>query len=79
MREMSDEQFKATARELALGLLGLMERKGISGDDAPAIIAAALGECLAQLLGGVFPAVERMRDIADIWEGQALGKSESAH
>ena len=69
---MTDDQFIETSKQLALAVLTLCERKGISGEDTAHLAGAALGEVLAQHLGP-FGAVERLRGIADTFEAQCLG------
>ncbi len=60
-----------TSRQLALAVLAIGERKGMSRADVAELAQMALGEVLAQHLGLV-GAVERLRDLADVIERDLL-------
>lgn len=70
---MTDREFVATSRAMALGILAACHRSALSPDDATAVAGAALTESLAQMLGPV-GAVERLRDLADTIERQLLAE-----
>lgn len=71
---MKEQELIATSRTMAVALLEAAARKGVSGDDLTALATNALIEVLGQRLGTVFAVVERLRDLADIVERQALGE-----
>lgn len=73
---LTDEQFFATSRTVAMAILAAAEQKKLSSDDVVAIASSALSEILAQNLG-VFGTVERLRDLADVFERQALDAQHS--
>lgn len=60
-----------TSRQLALAVLAIGQRKGMSGADLAELAAMAMGEVLAQHLGMV-GTVERLRDLADVIERDLL-------
>lgn len=68
---MTDREFRATARTMTIAFLAACQRGGRDSDDAAALAGAALAETLGQLLGPV-GAVERLRDLADVFERQLL-------
>ena len=69
---LTDDEFNAAARQWAVTLLGMLDRLPVEGDQAIKMLSAAFSEVLAQRLGGIPQAVERMRLMADVWERQAL-------
>lgn len=69
---MTDEELNESSRAIALGLIEMSARKGLVGDVVTALYTNALLELLGQQLGSVFAVVERLRDVADIVERQAL-------
>jgi hypothetical protein len=73
MSELTDSEFTATARTMALGVLRACQEQRLSSDTAAALAGAALTEALGQLLGPV-AAIERLRDMADLFEAQCLGE-----
>lgn len=68
---LTDEQFAASSRLLALSLARSCESRGIPADEAAGVLSAAFLELLGQWLGPV-GAVERLRDLADIAERQVF-------
>lgn len=68
---MTDDEMTTMSRSLALAVLQAVEKRGLSGDAATAVVSEAFMEALGQKLG-VFGAVERMRLLADIAEQQVL-------
>lgn len=70
--EITDSEFSEASRQWALGMLGMLDRLPVDRDQATNLLAAAFSEVLAQRLGGIPQAVERMRLLADLWERQAL-------
>ena len=73
---MKSDELISNSRAIAIGLLELCQRKGATGDEITAMATNALIEVLGQRLGGIFPVVERLRDLADICECQALAESQ---
>jgi hypothetical protein len=71
---MTDAELIESSRAIAFGLMELAVRKGALGDELTALCTNALIEVLGQQLGSPFAVVERLRDLADIVEAQALGK-----
>lgn len=69
---MTSDEKNQLSRTTAIGLIELCKRKGASGDEITSIATNALIELLGQRLGNVFRVVERLRDLADICERQAL-------
>lgn len=69
--QLTDQQFLATSRTVALALLASCQAKHLSPDDTAAVTAAALTEVLGQILGPI-GAIERLRDLADTFERQFL-------
>lgn len=70
-RKMTDEQFTLVSRAMATAYSDTVARSGMSPDDATNLAGASLAEIMAQQLG-VFGAVNRLRDLADVLEKQAL-------
>lgn len=70
--QITDTEFTEASRLWALAMLGMLDRVPVDGEQATNLLAAAFGEVLAQRLGGIPQAVERMRLLADLWERQAL-------
>lgn len=68
---LTDRQFAATSRGLALGILAACQARQMTRDDMAAISSAALIEALGQLLGPM-GAVDRLRDLADVMENQLI-------
>lgn len=68
---MTDQQFSLAAKAMAKEYSDTVARSAMSPDDASNLAGAALGEILAQQLG-VFGAANRLRDLADVMEAQAL-------
>lgn len=75
---MTEQELIESSRAIALGLLRLAERKGATVDEVTALCTNALIEALGQRLGSPFAVVERLRDIADIAERQALGENRAS-
>jgi len=73
MMELTDCQFTATVRTMALGVLLACQERDLSPDTAADLVGSALVEALGQLLGPV-GAIERLRDLADLFEAQCLGE-----
>lgn len=69
--QLTDQQFIATSRSVALALLASCQAKHLNRDDTAAVAGAALTEALGQLLGPI-GAIERLRDLADTFERQFL-------
>lgn len=72
---MKSDELTANSRALAIAILDLCQRKGATGDEITALATNALIEVLGQRLGDIFQVVERLRDIADICERQAIAES----
>lgn len=72
---MTEQELIVSSRAIAAGLLELAKGKGASGDDITALCTNALIEILGQKLGTEFALVERLRDLADIIEIQAMGEN----
>ncbi|CDO36008.1 hypothetical protein [Novosphingobium sp. KN65.2] len=68
---MTEKQFVATSRTMAVGIVTACEMAGIPRHDAALLTVAAAMEALAQLVGPV-PAIEKMRDASDLAEQQLL-------
>lgn len=68
---LTDKQFTATARTIAIGILAACHQKEIPADETAAIAGAALFEVLGQILGPI-AAVNHLRDIADLTERKLL-------
>lgn len=68
---MTDEQFAGAVHALSLSLSMMIERRGIPEADSSKVLTAALAQSLAQAIGPA-PAVERLRDYADLMEAQML-------
>ena len=60
-----------TSRQLALAVLAIGQRKGLPGGDLAELALMAMGEVMMQHLGLV-GTVERLRDLADVIEGDLL-------
>lgn len=71
--EITDAEFAKAARQWAQALLAMLDKLPVDGEQATNLLTAAFSEVLAQRLGGVPQAIERVRLIADVWEAQALG------
>lgn len=75
---MTDEQFAGAVHSLALALTMAIEHRGIPKAEIGKVITGTLAQCLAQNIGPV-PAVERLRDIADLMERQIMGTNAIKH
>ena len=73
---MTDEQFRDNVQLVTLALGRSFQAREISNGDAAKISGAAIAQVLAEALGPV-AAIERLRDIADLMEGQILEQSHS--
>lgn len=71
--EITDAEFAKASRQWAQALLAMLDKLPVDGEQATNLLTAAFSEVLAQRLGGVPQAIERVRLIADVWEAQALG------
>lgn len=71
MKPETDDQFLRAARGIAVGFINHCARLGMSPDETANLVGAALAEVLGQQLGP-FGAVSRLRDMADVLEGQVL-------
>lgn len=68
----SEEQaFVKSSRQLAAVLLTSCAAMGHDRNETANLLCAAVGEALAQALGPE-QAVERLRDVADLWERSLL-------
>lgn len=76
---MDSAEFTTCARALAGGLIDMLDRLPIGREDHPMLLAAALAEVLAQKLGGIPQAVERLRLVADVMERQAMDDMSASH
>lgn len=70
--KLSNEAFLATARAIASSVIEGCAAAGIEDGDATDVIGAASLEALAQSLGGMPQAIERLRLLADVAEKQLL-------
>lgn len=70
---MTDEQFRENVQLVTLALGRSFEVRDIGKQDAARISGAALAQVLAVALGPI-DAIERLRDLADLMEGQVMGK-----
>jgi len=70
-KQMTDEQFTLVSRAMATEFSNTVARSGMSPDDAVNLAGASLAEIMAQQLG-IFGAVNRLRDLADVMEKQAI-------
>lgn len=68
---MTDEQFRENVHLVTLALGRSFSAREISNEDAAKISGAAIAQVLATALGPI-GAVDRLRDIADLMEGQIL-------
>lgn len=73
---MTEQELILLTRVLSVNLSGLVERLPLSAEDALGVVSGAFAETLARQLGGIVPAVERMRDLADLMERQAFAGME---
>lgn len=71
--EITDDEFAKASRQWAQAMLAMLDRLPVDGEQATNLLTAAFSEVLAQRLGGIPQAIERVRLIADVWEKQALG------
>lgn len=71
MKPDTDQAFASASRAIAASFATRFAAMGMTGDEIANLCGAALGEILAQHLGE-FGAAERLRDIADLLEGQVL-------
>ena len=68
---MTDDQFRDNVQLVTLALGRSFQAREISKNDAAKISGAAIAQVLAEALGPI-GAIERLRDIADLMEGQLL-------
>lgn len=72
--DLEDKAFVAASRLWAGSIMASLDKQPLDQDQAANLVTATLVEVLAQRLGGVFPAVERLRLVADIFEAQAFAE-----
>lgn len=75
---MNDEQFNAAVRVLSASLTEAIKRRGVDQAESAKVLLATLGQSLANQIGPV-ATVERLRDLADIMEAQALRDMVARH
>lgn len=75
---MTDEQFAGAVHALSLALTMAIERRGIPQEEIGKVVTGTLAQCLAQNIGPV-PAIERLRDIADLMERQIMDAQQVRH
>lgn len=68
---MSDDNFFVASRILATAAQTMADKLALDSDETVALAGAALSEVMAQHLG-VFGTVERLRNMADVFEQQAF-------
>lgn len=69
---LTNEHFLATAQAIATTVIEACAAVGLQEGDATDAIGAAALEALAQMLGGMPQAIERLRLLADVAERQIL-------
>lgn len=69
---MKDDELVLVTRFVTGAFLEMVKNLPCNDEDAISVLTGAYLETLAQHLGGVFPTVERLRNIADLAERQAF-------
>jgi hypothetical protein len=75
---MTEELFKQNTASITEAIETICVQRGLSPEDTAAIAGASLGQLLTHQLGP-FGAINRLRDLADVFERQLIDGMGRAH